>query len=88
MANKYERKPEYILDLHGYTVREAQAMLDELFRNSQYTHIRIITGKGTHRSTGPILREFVKKYLNTRGINFSPSKIQDGGDGSLEVFLK
>lgn len=88
MGNKYERKPEYTLDLHGHTTREAQVVLDELCTNSPYTHVRIITGKGTLRSTGPVLREFVKKYLNAHGITFNPSKIQNGGEGSLEVFLK
>ena len=28
--NKYERQPEYILDLHGYTTREAEEKLVEI----------------------------------------------------------
>ncbi len=87
MTNKYERIPEYIVDLHGYTTNEARQLLDTLLANSTYKHIRIITGKGSLRSTGPVLREFVKKYLHSHAIKCNPSKIKDGGEGALEVFL-
>jgi hypothetical protein len=35
-----------------------------------------------------VLREFTKKFLLSRGVRFSQSKMQDGGEGALEVFLK
>jgi DNA-nicking Smr family endonuclease len=85
--NKYERKPDYIVDLHRYTTREAGELLDEIIGQRQYNHIRIITGKGTFRETGPVLRTFVQNYLKSRDIPFSTSKISDGGEGALEVFL-
>lgn len=85
--NKYEQKPEYIVDLHGHTTREAGEVLDGLVQSRQYKHIRVITGKGTLRETGPVLRSYVQRYLKQRGIAFSTAKISNGGEGALEVFL-
>ncbi len=44
--NKYEKIPEYILDLHGHTTKEAEGLLDELIEAGGYSHIRVITGRG------------------------------------------
>ena len=86
--NKYERQPEHILDLHGYTTREAGEILEELIEAREYSHVRIITGKGTFRETGPILRTYVENYLKNRDIKFSIAKLQNGGEGAFEVYLK
>jgi len=86
--NKYARIPDFILDLHGFTIREAEKELEVIFRNKSYTHVRVITGKGTQRETGPILKTFVRGYLLSRGIHYNPAKQQDGGEGAVEVFLK
>ncbi len=86
--NKYQRTPNYILDLHGHTTQEAKVVLDELVDEGKYSYIRIITGKGLHSPNGPVLRDFIKSYLEARRIHFTQSKIQDGGEGALEVFLK
>jgi len=86
--NKYEKIPEYILDLHGYTTREAAELLDELREAGEDNHIRVITGKGSFRETGPVMRTFVENYLGGRRIPFNTAKLYNGGDGALEVFLK
>jgi DNA-nicking Smr family endonuclease len=86
--NKYERIPEFILDLHGYTTREAGEILDELIEAGEYRHVRIITGKGTFRETGPVMRTFVSNFLENRDIHFDVAKLHNGGDGALEVYLK
>lgn len=86
--NKYEQKPEFILDLHGHTTREAGEVLDNLLEAGEYRHIRIITGKGTFRETGPVMRTFVENYLENRDIVFKTSKLYNGGEGALEVFLE
>ena len=85
--NKYERIPEYVLDLHGFTTREAKEILDELLEE-EYGHVRIITGKGTYRETGPVMRTFVENYLENHDIRFQVSKLHNGGDGAFEVYLK
>jgi len=86
--NKYEKIPEYIVDLHGYTTREAGEVLEELIEGGEYKHIRVITGKGTFRETGPVLRTYIENYLKKRDITFQTAKLSNGGDGALEVFLK
>lgn len=85
--NKYERVPEHILDLHGKNTREARNLLDAFLLSSKYKHIRIITGKGTFRETGSVMRNFVSGFLKERGINFQIAKISNGGEGALEVYL-
>ncbi len=86
--NKYQRIPDHIIDLHGYTIEEARGAIDELFNSNEYSHIRIITGKGIHSENGPILKDFTRSYLEKNNIYFTQSKIQDGGEGAFEVFLK
>ncbi len=86
--NKYEKVPEHIVDLHGYTTRKAGEVLDELVEGGEFRHVRIITGKGTFRETGPVLRTYVENFLKNREIKFQISKLSNGGDGALEVFLK
>ncbi len=61
--NKYQKIPDYILDLHGKTCNEAKDILLSLFSENKYHHIRIITGKGTFREKGGVLRDFVKSIL-------------------------
>ncbi len=85
--NKYAQEPGVIVDLHGHTTREAEAILQKIIDAHAYPHVRIVVGKGNHSRSGPVLRDFVKSYLTQRNIRFNQSKIQDGGEGSLEVFL-
>ena len=82
--NKYEQKPDQIVDLHGLTTAEARYVLDEVF-GGEFRHVRVITGKGTLRN-GPIMRTFVEGYARSRGFEFRPAKLTNGGDGALEVF--
>ncbi len=84
--NKYLRTPSKIIDLHGHTTSEAKIALDELLKSNE-SYVRIIVGKGNHSKEGPVLRDFVKKYFLSKNIHFNQSKISDGGEGALEVFL-
>lgn len=85
--NIYEQRPDKIIDLHRYTLPEVEILLDDLLHDKPFRHVRIITGKGNHSKNGPVIRSFVKEYLQLRNIRFNQSKIQDGGEGALEVFL-
>ena len=77
-----------VLDLHGHTRDEAREALDELVESGAHSHVRIITGRGLHSPNGPVLRDFVTQYLSDKNIRYSRSKLQDGGDGAIEAFLK
>ncbi len=85
--NKYERNPDLIVDLHGRTIRESTEILDALIVQPQIAHARIIVGKGLHSQKGPVLRDFVKEYFYAKDIRCMQSKITDGGEGALEVYL-
>jgi DNA-nicking Smr family endonuclease len=85
--NKYERTPEHVIDLHGYTTSEAAEALRGLLKESKHVHVRIIVGKGGHSTNGPVFPDFVKGYLSARNVRFNQSKPKDGGEGALEVFL-
>jgi len=85
--NKYRSTPQKILDLHGCTRSEAKTVLLEVFKNGKCDHIRIITGKGTFREQGPVLRNFVKSFLYENDIRYCQSRIEDGGEGALEIYL-
>ncbi|MFA5830535.1 MAG: Smr/MutS family protein [Candidatus Paceibacterota bacterium] len=85
--NKYQKTPEKIVDLHGYTAQEAKNLLDKILVKMEYSHIRIITGKCAYRPHGPVLMPFVKSYLQKKNIKFNPAKIQDGGEGALEAYM-
>lgn len=83
--NKYRQVPEMTLDLHGHTTNEATHLLDELRVNNKGVYVRIIVGRGTRSKNGPVLPAHVKAYLTNAGISFRQSKIQEGGEGSLEA---
>lgn len=88
MANKYQQTAEIEIDLHGYTTSETEEVLDSLLKERKYKHVRIIVGKGNNSANGPVLPNFVRKYLTTYNIRYNQAKIGDGGEGALEVFLK
>jgi DNA-nicking Smr family endonuclease len=88
IMNKYEQRPDLIVDLHGYTKIEAEEAIESFMKSGRYRHVRIITGKGTYREMGPVLRTFVQEYLVAHGVKFRTAKIADGGEGALEVFFK
>lgn len=85
--NKYPQEPDEIIDMHGFRVADAEEMLVDILRLETKTHVRLIVGKGMHSKDGPVLREFVKNYLEARNISFKYAKLKDGGEGAIEVFF-
>lgn len=82
------------LDLHGYTVVEAKAAIQNFFRECkkfQKRYIRIIHGKG-YRSEQkiPVLKSHVAHWLPQHPdvMAFSSALAKDGGTGALYVILK
>ncbi len=78
------------LDLHGCTAGEAKDAVQAMLRDARanaWKRARIIVGKGIHSPNGPVLPNAVKACLAQEGYMYTYAKIQDGGEGVLEVVL-
>jgi DNA-nicking Smr family endonuclease len=83
------------LDLHGHSQDQAHAALDHFLRDSQARGLRcvlVITGKGTTKETGGVLRAQVPRWLNepanrARVLAFDYAH-KHGGLGALYVMLR
>ena len=84
------------LDLHGHSQAEAHRELDAFLAGAQAAGKRcvlIITGKGTTKETGGVLRAQVPSWLNQppnrdRILAFDHAQPKDGGLGALYVLLR
>lgn len=82
------------LDLHGYTVAEAKAALQDFFhecKRNNIRYIRIIHGKGYRSEQNiPVLKTHVAYWLPQYPdvMAFSSAQARDGGTGALYVILK
>jgi DNA-nicking Smr family endonuclease len=85
--NKYIQIADRVIDLHGLTTDESEAILSSFLRGPRGIHVRIIVGRGTRSANGPVLPNFVKHYLARHDVSFRQSKVQEGGEGALEVFF-
>jgi len=84
------------LDLHGFTVAEAERELARFFarvRGSQRRAVIIVHGKGTHSPGGrSVLRESLALWLSSTPhgeavLGFATARLRDGGAGALYVLL-
>jgi DNA-nicking Smr family endonuclease len=87
---------EATLDLHGFTQDEAFLAMQTFLVESLQAGRRcvlVVTGKGTARDGGGVLRSAVPRWL-TEGeyseylIGIAPAYPQHGGDGALYVLLR
>ena len=90
--DKYSPIVEAELDLHGYYVEEARTETRNFLNKANtdgLSRVRIIVGKGnrSHGGNG-VLGDVVKSLLNQEGYDYTYAKIQDGGEGALEVKIK
>jgi len=79
------------LDLHGCYADEAREEVRDFLneaKQNNWSRIRIIVGKGLHSEGGiAVLPDTVKALLKEQGLLYTYAKIQDGGEGALEVSL-
>ncbi len=97
MARKRKFKNDYTpvcdaeLDLHGHTSFEARTVVMNFLKDAEINDwhlIRIVVGNGLHsRDSEAVLPDVIKTLLNTHGYTYRYAKIQDGGEGALEVSL-
>jgi DNA-nicking Smr family endonuclease len=83
------------IDLHGYTLTEAEVVTHNFISDSLklgYRCVKIIHGRGLGSPNGPVLKSALIKWLSGRlrkhVIAFTTAKPCDGGLGALYVLLK
>ena len=87
---------EAALDLHGHTQDQAHAALESFLSEVQARGLRcvlVITGKGTTKEAGGVLRAQVPRWLNepanrARILAFDYAQPKDGGLGALYVLIR
>ena len=87
-------EPEASLDLHGVPAAEAVRKVDWFLENANFHGCRvvlIVTGKGAHSESGPVLRPLVEAYLAGPGqrfvVEWIPAPKSLGGEGALLAAL-
>jgi len=84
------------LDLHGCTKEEARSALNTFITNAHAMGnkaLLVIHGRGLKSSDGPVLKEFVVRWLTTGALShlvlaFCSARPCDGGTGALYVLLR
>lgn len=83
------------LDLHGYTLEEAEREIDTFMRGSLrhgFRCLKIVHGRGLRSQNGPVLKTSTVKLLSTRYrksiLAFVSARQCDGGLGALYILLR
>jgi DNA-nicking Smr family endonuclease len=84
------------IDLHGYTQEEAHRVLSAFIAGHAAAGrrcVRVITGKGSFREGGGVLKSAVPRWLNEQPLQdrilaFTHARRDDGGEGALYVLLR
>ena len=85
--------PEASLDLHSFTVKEAMSLCKIFIKKSQSKKlncVKVITGKGLHSDSGPILKGAMYDFLSTHSsvAKIIEAPLSQGGSGAYLVYLK
>lgn len=84
------------IDLHGHTQDEAHHVLNAFIAGHSAAGrrcVRVITGKGSFREGGGVLKTAVPRWLNEPPLQdsilaFAHARRDDGGEGALYVLLR
>jgi DNA-nicking Smr family endonuclease len=84
------------IDLHGHILDEAHRVLNAFIAGHAAAGrrcVRVITGKGSFRQGGGVLKTAVPRWLNESPLRdgilaFSHARRDDGGEGALYVLLR
>ncbi len=90
-----KRFPEAKLDLHGLNRTAAREKVRFFLEDSTFAGFKtvlIITGRGKGSAEGPVLRQFMERYLSNEArawvVEWGRAPARLGGEGALVVFLK
>ena len=93
-AAKRMGEPEVTLDLHGVAAVDVTRKVDWFLENAIFhgcRYVRIVTGKGSHSDSGPVLKPLIESHLSGPGrrfvVTWVPAPRDQGGDGALLVEL-
>ena len=85
-------EPEATLDLHGVAAAEVVRKVEWFLENAVFhgcRFVRIVTGKGVHSATGPVVKPLVETYLSGPGRRFVATWVKapgnQGGEGAILV---
>ncbi|MDR2535713.1 MAG: Smr/MutS family protein [Treponema sp.] len=87
------KKPDATIDLHGLTQNEAWSALETFFQDSRrrgFEKLHIIHGKGNHSTGEAVLKQTVKRFIETcpfAGEN-GHGNAASGGSGATWVLIK
>ena len=84
------------IDLHGHTLEAAHRVLNAFIAGHAAAGrrcVRVITGKGSFREGGGVLKTEVPRWLNEPPLHdsilaFTHARRDDGGEGALYVLLR
>lgn len=87
------KKPDDILDIHGFTSEKAWLFLEQFFtsaKNNGFEKLRIIHGKGNRSQGEAVLGSTVRKYIELCPFagESDYEKAANGGTGATWVLLK
>jgi DNA-nicking Smr family endonuclease len=89
--NKYAQNAEAVLDLHGFTINEAEQELEDFLseaKSNNWHRLRIITGKGINSPDGQArLKPWLERYLSQKNYQFRQAKMTEGGEGAMDISI-
>jgi hypothetical protein len=86
-------RPQAVLDLHGKTASEADALVTDFLvasSRSGLEKVLIIHGKGLHSAGEPVMADIVRRALETNSLagSFGPADRNLGGRGATWVRIR
>ena len=87
------KKPDAIIDLHGFNGEEAWTALETFFSNSRemgHEKLLVIHGKGNHTVHNGVLKDIARRFIERCSFAGESgfSSAREGGTGSTWVILK
>ncbi|MDR3341425.1 MAG: Smr/MutS family protein [Treponema sp.] len=88
-----QKRPDAVIDLHGFTQDEAWNELEAFFRNAReqcFEKVLVVHGKGNHSPGEAVLKQTVKRFIERCSYagESGHGNAASGGTGATWVILK